>query len=1260
APTKTIATASFSADTAANGGTNTDWITKTAAQTVSGTLSANVSAGETVYVSLDNGSTWTAATTTVGQNSWSLSGQTLTGSSVMKVKVTDLAGNDGTVYSQAYVLDTLAPTTSVATAAFSADTAANGGTNSDWITKTASQTVSGTLSANLSSGETVYVSTDGGSTWTAATATVGQNSWSLSGQTLTGSNTLKVKVADTAGNDGTVYSQAYVLDTTAPTNTIATAAFSADSAANGGTNSDWITKTAAQTVSGTLSANVASGETVYVSLDGGTNWTAATTTVGQNSWSLAGQTLTGSSTLKVKVTDTAGNDSTVYSQAYVLDTTAPTTTIATAAFSADTAANGGTNTDWITKTAAQTVSGTLSANVSAGETVYVSLDNGSTWTAATTTVGQNSWSLSGQTLTGSSVMKVKVTDTAGNDGTVYSQAYVLDTLAPTTTIATAAFSADTRTAGDFITKTAAQTVSGTLSTSLSSGETVYVSLDGGTTWTAATASVGQSAWSLAGQTLTGSNTLKVKVADIAGNDGTVYSQAYVLDTTAPTVTGVTSSTADGAYKTGATISIQVSFSEAVYVPGTPSITLATGSASTRYAIYTSGSGTDTLTFSYTVHAGDNAADLDYVSTAALVASNLQDSAGNNTVLTLATPGATGSLGANKAIVLDTIAPTNTIATAAFSADTAANGGTNSDFITKTAAQTVSGTLSANLATGETVSVSLDGGTTWIAATTTTGQNTWSLSGQTLTGSNTLQVKVTDTAGNNGTVYSQAYVLDTAAPTTTIATAAFSADTVANGGTNSDFITKTAAQTVSGTLSANLAAGETVYVSTDNGSTWTAATATTGQNSWSLAGRTLTGSSTLKVKVTDTAGNDGTVYSHAYVLDTTAPTTTIATAAFSADTAANGGTNSDWITKTTSQTVSGTLSANVASGEAVYVSLDNGSTWTAATTTVGQNSWSLTGQTLTGSSVMKVKVTDTAGNDGTVYSQAYVLDTTAPTTTIATAAFSADSGTIGDFITSTANQTISGTLSANLAAGETVYVSLDDGSTWTAATTTVGQNSWSLSGQTLTGANTLKVKVADTAGNDGTVYSQAYVLDTLTPTNTIATASFSADTAANGGTNSDWITKTAAQTVSGTLSANIASGEAVYVSLDNGSTWTVATTTVGQNSWSLSGQTLTGSSVLKVKVSDTAGNDGTVYSQAYVLDTLAPTTTIATATFSADTATNGGTNSDWITKTAAQTVSGTLSANVASGETVYVSLDDGTTWTAATTTVGQNSWSLTGQ
>ncbi|NDC15974.1 MAG: hypothetical protein EBZ76_12635, partial [Synechococcaceae bacterium WB9_2_170] len=61
---------------------------------------------------------------------------------------------------------------------------------------------------------------------------------------------------------------------------------------------------------------------------------------------------------------------------------------------------------------------------------------------------------------------------------------------------------------------------------------MYVSIDNGLSWGAASASVGSKTWSLA-RTLSGSNTLQVKVSDSAGNDGPVRSQSYVIDTTAP-------------------------------------------------------------------------------------------------------------------------------------------------------------------------------------------------------------------------------------------------------------------------------------------------------------------------------------------------------------------------------------------------------------------------------------------------------------------------------------------------------------------------------------------------------------------------------------------------------------------------------------------------------------------------------------------------------------------------------------------------------
>ena len=75
--------------------------------------------------------------------------------------------------------------------------------------------------------------------------------------------------------------------------------------------------------------------------------------------------------------------------------------------------------------------------------------------------------------------------------------------------------------------------------------------------------------------------------------------------------------------------------------------------------YASGTGTTTLTFNYTVASGHTSNDLDYSSASALTLNSgtIKDAAGNAATLTLASPGATNSLGANKAIVIDGIAPT---------------------------------------------------------------------------------------------------------------------------------------------------------------------------------------------------------------------------------------------------------------------------------------------------------------------------------------------------------------------------------------------------------------------------------------------------------------------------------------------------------------------------------------------------------------------------------------------------------------------------
>ncbi|MBD9375096.1 M10 family metallopeptidase C-terminal domain-containing protein [Rhizobium sp. ARZ01] len=121
----------------------------------------------------------------------------------------------------------------------------------------------------------------------------------------------------------------------------------------------------------------------------------------------------------------------------------------------------------------------------------------------------------------------------------------------------------------------------------------------------------------------------------------------------PVVRSVGVSASDGTYKIGDVITVTVTFSEAVFVTGTPTILLETG-ITDRLASYAGGSGSKTLTFSYMVQAGDRSADLDFASTVALSlnGSTIKDSGGDNAVLTLPTPGSPGSIGSGHNIVID--------------------------------------------------------------------------------------------------------------------------------------------------------------------------------------------------------------------------------------------------------------------------------------------------------------------------------------------------------------------------------------------------------------------------------------------------------------------------------------------------------------------------------------------------------------------------------------------------------------------------------
>ena len=135
----------------------------------------------------------------------------------------------------------------------------------------------------------------------------------------------------------------------------------------------------------------------------------------------------------------------------------------------------------------------------------------------------------------------------------------------------------------------------------------------------------------------------------------------------PTITSVTSNTGDGEYRAGQVIDIRVTFSQIVNVTGTPQITLETGSTD-RTVNYSSGSGSTVLVFNYTIQAGDTSSDLSYVgsSSLSLNGGGIRQQPLNDATLTLPIPGATGSLSSNKALVIDTTAPT--YSSAAVSAD----------------------------------------------------------------------------------------------------------------------------------------------------------------------------------------------------------------------------------------------------------------------------------------------------------------------------------------------------------------------------------------------------------------------------------------------------------------------------------------------------------------------------------------------------------------------------------------------------------------
>jgi len=423
----------------------------------------------------------------------------------------------------------------------------------------------------------------------------------------------------------------------------------------------------------------------------------------------------------------------------------------------------------------------------------------------------------------------------------------------------------------------------------------------------------------------------------------VSSNNVTTDTTAPTVTAVSSPLADASYKAGQLIPVTVTFSEPVTVTGIPQLTLSTGTPATTAVNYSTGSGTSVLTFNYTAAAANTSPDLDYAATTSLAlnAGTMQDLATNTATLTLASPAASGSLGANKALVIDTTAPTVSLASVNGSARTF-------PYSTNVNVTSIGGTCGAISGDSTTVSPLINGSAT-VPATATCISGAWSLTlttALTTEASRTLSATQTDTAGNTGSATSQTLTIDKTAPAAPTAPALSAASD--SGSSSTDRITNVTTPTFTG--SAEAGATVTLY----DGVTPVGTAVATG-GAYSVTSSTLSaGVKTMTVKATDVAGNVGASSTNTSItMDLTAPSLVIGSC--------TGGSGHKNIVTGTTNDNGTTVSVKIFTGSGTGGSLFT--TLTSPTPSAGAWSVTTTSNQLNGGNTYTAQATqvDSAGN-----------------------------------------------------------------------------------------------------------------------------------------------------------------------------------------------------------------------------------------------------------------------------------------------------------
>jgi hypothetical protein len=721
-----------------------------------------------------------------------------------------------------------------------------------------------------------------------------------------------------------------------------------------------------------------------------------------------------------------------------------------------------------------------------------------------------------------------------------------------------------------------------------------------------------------------------------GADAASFSQSIVVSIIrpGPFVARVVQTSGNGFYKAGDTVTLKVSFDQAVVVDdsgGPPRILLETGT-NDQYAVYVSGSGSADLVFSYVVQPDDTSADLQYFDTASFDLNGgtiVSVANGSNASVTLPGFSSGNSLAETSALVIDTTAPATPSAPDLVAASD--SGSSNSDNRTSDTTPTFTGTADANV----TVTLYDTDGSTVLGSTTADGSGNWSITSSSLAnGPHDVTAKTSDAAGNRSAASSALTVtIDTQRPTATLVLA----DTALRIGETTG-LTVTFSEAVIGFTAADLTVSNgtlSALSSADGGTTWTATfTPSAGvQDASNVVTLDNTG-------VVDAAGNagSGTTDSGNYAVDTQRPTVAIS---LSDSALAIGQTAT--VTFTFSEAVSGLTAADVtvANGSlSGLASADGGVTWTATLTPAAgvEDASNLVQLDLTG-------VVDQAGNAGSGFTDSanYAVDTRRPTATLALSDTALTGGETAT-LTLTFSEAVTGLTAADLTVANgtlSAPSTADGGTTWTATLTPSSGVSDASNVVTLDNTG-----VTDAAGNagSGSTDSPNYTIDTSAQTATITLS----DSALRIGETA-LVSITFSEAVLGFSNADltVANGTLTPVSsADGGLTWT-ATFTPAVDIEDASNVII----LDNTGVSDTANNPGTgtTSSANYTIDTRAPTATVAVA----DSALTRG-ESSAVSVVFSEVVSGFDASDLSVGNgtlSAFTSTDGGRSYTATFTPQG---------